>query len=30
LALRRQLPLATLDRQLRAAAEDEGIGLLGM
>jgi predicted nucleic acid-binding protein len=30
LALRRQLPLATLDRQLRAAAENEGIGLLGM
>jgi predicted nucleic acid-binding protein len=30
LALRRQLPLATLDRQLRVAAENEGIDLLGM
>ncbi|MFZ1010839.1 MAG: type II toxin-antitoxin system VapC family toxin [Candidatus Sulfotelmatobacter sp.] len=30
LALRRQLPLATLDRQLRIAAEDEGIELLGV
>lgn len=30
LAFRRQLPLATLDRQLRAAAEKEGIDLLGM
>jgi predicted nucleic acid-binding protein len=30
LALRRRLPLATLDRQLRAAAEGEGVGLLGM
>ena len=30
LAQRRRLPLATLDRQLRAAAESEGIVLLGM
>ncbi len=30
LALRRQLPLATLDRQLRIAAENEGLKLLGM
>ena len=30
IACRRQLPLATLDRALRAAAENEGVGLLGM
>jgi predicted nucleic acid-binding protein len=30
LALRRRLPLATLDRQLRVAAESEGAQLLGM
>jgi len=30
LALRRRLPLATLDRQLRAAAQSEGTELLGM
>jgi predicted nucleic acid-binding protein len=30
LALRRRLPLATLDRELRVAAESEGIELLGM
>jgi predicted nucleic acid-binding protein len=30
LALRRRLPLATLDRQLREAAGNEGIQLLGM
>jgi predicted nucleic acid-binding protein len=30
LALRRRLPLATLDQELRAAAEGERVGLLGM
>jgi predicted nucleic acid-binding protein len=30
LALRRRLPLATLDRELRTAAEVEGLELLGM
>jgi predicted nucleic acid-binding protein len=30
IAVRRKIPLATLDRQLRAAAEEEGIDLLGM
>lgn len=30
LSLRRRLPLATLDRQLRAAAESAGVRLLGM
>jgi predicted nucleic acid-binding protein len=30
LALRRGLPLATLDRQLRAAARDENVELLGL
>jgi predicted nucleic acid-binding protein len=30
LAVRRALPLATLDRQLRIAAENEGVELLGM
>ena len=30
LALRRRLPLATLDRALRAAAESDGVELLGM
>lgn len=30
LALRRQLPLATLDRELRAAANSLGIELLGL
>lgn len=30
LALRRRLPLATLDRELRAAAERERVELLGM
>lgn len=30
LAVRRRLPLASLDRQLRAAAESAGIQLLGM
>jgi predicted nucleic acid-binding protein len=30
LAIRRKIPLATLDRELRAAAEREGIRLLGM
>jgi len=30
LALRRALPLATLDRQLRAAARDENVELLGL
>jgi predicted nucleic acid-binding protein len=30
LALRRGLPLATLDRQLRSAAESEGVRLLGI
>ncbi len=30
LSLRRRLPLATLDRQLRAAARDENVELLGM
>jgi len=30
IAVRRKIPLATLDRQLRAAAEEEGIELLGM
>ena len=30
LALRRRLPLATLDRELRAAAEREGTQLLGL
>jgi len=30
LALRRALPLATLDRQLRAAAHDENVELLGL
>ncbi len=30
IACRRQLPLATLDRTLRAAAESEGAELLGM
>jgi predicted nucleic acid-binding protein len=30
LALRRRLPLATLDRDLRAAAEGEGVELLGV
>jgi predicted nucleic acid-binding protein len=29
LALRRRLPLATLDRQLRAAATSDGVALLG-
>lgn len=29
-ALRRRLPLATLDRELRAAAETDGVALLGM
>jgi predicted nucleic acid-binding protein len=29
-ALRRRLPLATLDRELRAAAEADGVALLGM
>ena len=29
LAQRRRLPLATLDRELRAAARDEGVALLG-
>jgi predicted nucleic acid-binding protein len=29
LALRRSLPLATLDRQLRVAATNEGVQLLG-
>lgn len=30
LALRRSLPLATLDKELRVAAEAEGVKLLGM
>jgi predicted nucleic acid-binding protein len=30
LALRRTLPLATLDRELRRAAEAEGVPLLGI
>jgi len=30
IAQRRRLPLATLDRQLRAAAESEGVELLGI
>jgi predicted nucleic acid-binding protein len=30
LALRRELPLATLDRELRAAANSEKVQLLGM
>jgi predicted nucleic acid-binding protein len=30
IAVRRKIPLATLDRQLRVAAENEGIELLGM
>jgi predicted nucleic acid-binding protein len=30
LAIRRKIPLATLDRKLRAAAEREGIRLLGV
>jgi predicted nucleic acid-binding protein len=30
LAIRRSLPLATLDRELRAAAEAEGVALLGL
>ncbi len=30
LAVRRRLPLATLDRQLRAAAGNQGVELLGM
>jgi predicted nucleic acid-binding protein len=30
LAIRRRLPLATLDKELRAAAEAEGVALLGM
>jgi len=30
LALRRKLPLATLDRELRKAAETEGVELLGL
>jgi predicted nucleic acid-binding protein len=30
LAIRRKLPLATLDKELRAAAEAEGVGLLGL
>jgi|SRR5579862_2930483 predicted nucleic acid-binding protein len=29
LAIRRKIPLATLDRELRAAAESEGLQLLG-
>jgi predicted nucleic acid-binding protein len=30
LAVRRRMPLATLDRELRAAAQGEGVELLGM
>lgn len=30
IALRRKIPLASLDRQLRDAAESEGVSLLGM
>lgn len=30
LALRRQLPLATLDKELRSAAKQEGVQLLGI
>jgi predicted nucleic acid-binding protein len=30
IASRRKIPLATLDRQLRAAASDEGVHLLGV